>query len=216
MKLKPVEEDILFILYKLERDDRGIKIAEVVKNVNVSQSKVSLILKELSEKGLVVYTRYKSVRLTDTGRKVAAYLVRRHRVLERFLSDILKYDSVLSHVEAHRLEHSVSREFVDRLDSFLKYPAKDPHGNPIPREGMKYKEEGFLLSEANEGDELMVVAILDESPDFLKRLIDYSIYPGAKIKVLSKPPFGAMAIKIGDTNIAIDLSSAGKIRVKKV
>lgn len=104
--------------------------------LGVSPPAVSRMLKQMERQSLVAYTPYYGVRLTEKGREVALRIVRRHRLLELFLAEILKYDSQQVHDEAERLEHHISEEFEEKIDQLLGFPKKCPHGSPIPsREG---------------------------------------------------------------------------------
>ena len=90
------------------------------------------MLKQMQEQSLVSHTPYYGVRLTKKGRAVALQIVRRHRLLELFLTEILKYDSQRVHDEAERLEHHISDEFERKIDELLGFPKQCPHGSPIP------------------------------------------------------------------------------------
>jgi DtxR family Mn-dependent transcriptional regulator len=104
--------------------------------LGVSPPAVSRMLKQMERQSLVAHTPYYGVRLTEKGREVALRIVRRHRLLELFLSEVLKYDSQHVHDEAERLEHHISEEFEQKIDQLLGFPKKCPHGSPIPsREG---------------------------------------------------------------------------------
>ncbi|MGI8641921.1 MAG: metal-dependent transcriptional regulator [Pyrinomonadaceae bacterium] len=109
---------------------------DLAEYLKVSPPAVSRMLKQMKKQSLVAHTPYYGVRLTEKGRAVALKIVRRHRLLERFLADILGYNSHSVHDEAERLEHHISKEFEERIDALLGYPECCPHGSPIPnREG---------------------------------------------------------------------------------
>jgi len=140
-KLTVSKEDYLKAIWSLsERSTEGKSEAgtnDLAEMLEVSPPAVSRMLKRMENETLVSHTPYYGVRLTDKGREVAVKIVRRHRLLELFLSEILKYDSHLAHDEAERLEHHISDEFETKIDALLGFPKKCPHGSPIPsREGV--------------------------------------------------------------------------------
>lgn len=132
------KEDYLKAIWSLsERRAEGKTAEEAGTNdlavmLEVSPPAVSRMLKRMETERLVAHTPYYGVRLTKKGREVALKIVRRHRLLELFLAEVLKYDLQSVHDEAEHLEHHISDEFEARVDRFLNYPKKCPHGSPIP------------------------------------------------------------------------------------
>ena len=105
----------------------------IADRTGTSRAFVTKMLQSLHKQGLVEYAPYKGVHLTPSGRLSAKELLRHHRLLERFLTDILSFSPEAAHKEAERLEHVISEEFEARLDAFLNHPTTCPHGAPIPR-----------------------------------------------------------------------------------
>jgi DtxR family Mn-dependent transcriptional regulator len=139
-KVTTSKEDYLKAIWTLsERETNARQEAmtnDLAEHLQVSPPAVSRMLKQMERQNLVAHTPYYGVRLTEKGREVALSIVRRHRLLELFLTKILGYDSHLVHDEAERLEHHISDEFERRIDALLGFPKKCPHGSPIPsREG---------------------------------------------------------------------------------
>jgi DtxR family Mn-dependent transcriptional regulator len=139
-KVTTSKEDYLKAIWTLS--ERGAELkseaatGDLAELLAVSPPAVSRMLKQMERQSLVAHTPYYGVRLTEKGREVALSIVRRHRLLELFLTKILGYDSHLVHDEAERLEHHISDEFERRIDALLGFPKKCPHGSPIPsREG---------------------------------------------------------------------------------
>jgi len=127
--------DLLKAIHALEdiAPEGGVALpSEIADRTGTSRAFVTKMLKGLSEDGLVDYSPYRGVRLTGSGREAAIELSRHHRLLERFLTDILGFSKEGAHAEAERLEHVISEEFEARLDAFLGYPETCPHGAPIP------------------------------------------------------------------------------------
>ena len=140
-KVTTSKEDYLKAIWSLsERRAEGKSEAgtnDLSALLGVSPPAVSKMLKQMERQSLVAHTPYYGVRLTDKGREVALKIVRRHRLLELFLAQILGYPLDTAHDEAERLEHYISEEFETRIDKLLNFPVKCPHGSPIPsREGI--------------------------------------------------------------------------------
>jgi len=134
------KEDYLKAIWTLsEREPNGRNHAatkDLARRLQVSAPAVSRMLKQMQVQSLVSHTPYFGVRLTEQGRDIALRIVRRHRLIEVFLTRILNYSTQAVHDEAERLEHHVSDEFEQKIDALLGFPSRCPHGSPIPdREG---------------------------------------------------------------------------------
>ena len=129
------------------------------------------MLKTLSEANLATYTPYEGARLTDSGQRLAMKVIRRHRLLERFLAETLTMSWDEVHEEAEHMEHAASERLIDRIDAYLGYPAVDPHGDPIPRaDGSLAETEGVPLARCQPGQHFRVVRVMDQDPAFLRYL----------------------------------------------
>jgi DtxR family Mn-dependent transcriptional regulator len=131
----PSKEDYLKAIWTLserrtEQQTAGTK--ELAEMLLVSPPAISKMLKQMERQQLVAHIPYYGVSLTAKGREIAIRIVRRHRLLELFLSKILGYDSESVHDEAERLEHHISEEFEEKIDALLGFPKECPHGSPIP------------------------------------------------------------------------------------
>ncbi len=140
-KVTTSKEDYLKAIWTLsEREMSGRQEAmtnDLAERLQVSPPAVSRMLKQMERQSLVVHTPYYGVRLTTKGRAVALKIVRRHRLIELFLTEILSYAPEAIHAEAERLEHHISDEFETKIDALLGFPKRCPHGSPIPsREGI--------------------------------------------------------------------------------
>lgn len=124
--------DVLKAIHALETAQRPAPPSGIADRTGTSRAFVTKMLKEMRAHGLVDYAPYRGVRLTPKGARSAVELSRHHRLLERFLTDVLDFTPAGAHVEAERLEHVISEEFEARLDAFLNHPATCPHGAPIP------------------------------------------------------------------------------------
>ena len=126
-------EDYLKALFLLDPiGEKRIATGELAKATNVTPGSATAMIKTLAEAGLVRHRPHYGVQLTTTGRNLAVHVVRRHRIVELFLVQILGMDWGEVHDEAEKLEHAVSNEVIERMDALLGHPTADPHGDPIP------------------------------------------------------------------------------------
>ena len=126
-------EDYLRAVYHLMEENKEVKSVDLADYLDVTKPSVSEMLKELGNEGLIEHKKYSKVKLTARGHKIARSLTSKHRLIEKFLKDMLKVDTKKIHEEAHRLEHAFSDESINRLRKILGNPKYDPHGKPIPR-----------------------------------------------------------------------------------
>ena len=125
-------EDYLRAVYHLMEENNEVRSIDLADYLNVTKPSVSEMLKELSKEGLIGYKPYSKVKLTRKGHKIAQKLTSKHRIIERFLKDMLKANAKKIHEEAHRLEHAFSDDSIEKLRRLLGNPKEDPHGKPIP------------------------------------------------------------------------------------
>ncbi len=133
--VSPSKEDYLKAIWTLSErhaDKNEVGTNNLAEHLQVSPPAVSKMLKQMEQQSLVAHLPYYGVKLTEKGRTVAIRIVRRHRLLELFLSEVLKYDENSCHDEAEHLEHHISDEFERRMDALLGFPKSCPHGSPIP------------------------------------------------------------------------------------
>jgi len=124
--------DVLKAIHALETDTSAALPSDIADRTGTSRAFVTKMLLRMTEDGLVEYAPYHGVRLTAKGVRGAVELARHHRLLERFLADVLHFSPDGAHAEAERLEHVISEEFEARLAEFLHHPTTCPHGAPIP------------------------------------------------------------------------------------
>ena len=128
-------EDYLRGIYHLMEDARTnneVKSVQLADYLSVTKASVSEMLKELDKDGMIDYRRYSKLKFTKKGHKIAKEITSKHRIIERFLTDVLKMSPKIIHDEAHRLEHAFSDESIKKLRKLLGNPKQDPHGKPIP------------------------------------------------------------------------------------
>lgn len=181
----PAEENYLKTIYHLgQSGQKAVLTSEIATAMQTTSASVTDMLKKLSEKGLVEYERYKGARITRKGEKIALAVVRRHRLWEVFLTDVLKFGWDEVHVMAEQLEHVSSDELVLRLDHFLGHPRFDPHGDPIPdQQGRLQSAPQQRLSQAIPGSRVVISGVNDHQPAFLQFLRKKGLMPGTVLCV---------------------------------
>lgn len=217
---KPISstmEEYLENIYRLEEQYGVARTKLLAELVGVSLGTVTNTITSLEEQDLVTHKPYKGIRLTETGRKIALDVIRRHRLSERLLSGILKisWDKVHSH--ACKLEHAITSELIKPLEKALGHPETCPHGNPIPTAcGGIVKEESQPIVELDKGTKSVVTWITNEKQELLKYLMTLHLVPGSHIEVMEIAPFnGPITLKIGKEEHAISRKIASIVWVKK-
>ncbi len=210
-ELSSSAQDYLKVIWDLQEWDHGpVKPTAVAEKTGMKQSTVSGALGRLVDAGLVAHRPYGKVELTETGRRYAVTMVRRHRLLETFLVQVLGYGWDEVHEEADRLEHAVSDKMIDRIDDYLGHPTADPHGDVIP------SAEGNLppiptttrpLSEVSAGSTVRVQRVSDEDPRILRTLSNYHIGPGCLVQVESRQADDELAVSLTGTRPGSGLTS---------
>ena len=213
------EENYLKAIFHLEFEQGGeVNTNAIAESMETKPSSVTDMVQKLGEKGMLVYKRYKGVQLTEEGRKIAAYVIRKHRLWEVFLVEKLNFHWDQVHEIAEQLEHIKSDELIVRLDAFLGRPAFDPHGDPIPdKDGILKRTEKKLLSEIEKSHQGVCVGVKESSPEFLQYLDKKKISIGTKITVLGKEFFdGSMIIRVGNDQFFISHKIAENLFVQTV
>lgn len=170
--------------------DEPVSPTALAARVGVKPPTVSDAVRKLGRLGLVDYESYGAVALTPAGRVLALEMVRRHRLIETFLVEVLGYRWDQVHDEAESLEHAVSEFLVDRMDEVLGFPERDPHGDPIPRSGGEPELPGaVVLTGVEPGGEVTVERISDCDPALLRFFAGHGIGVGATLRVRPGAPF---------------------------
>ena len=169
----------------------------------------------MAKDGLVQISPSKVVSLTEAGRKAAARIVRRHRIAERWLTDMLGLDWVQADEEASKLEHALSDDVADRLHALIGRPATCPHGNPIPGVNSPRRRERPLAT-LKPGARSRVQRISEvaehEAPDLLRFLADHGFALGAEIETIRVTRGGGtQTVRVGDSEVPMSLDVASKI-----
>jgi DtxR family Mn-dependent transcriptional regulator len=212
-----VVEEYLETIYRLQEKDEVARTSDLVNLLRVAPGTVTNTVERLEKEDYVTHEPYKGVKLTEKGLKIALQVVRRHRLSERLLADILHVEWDKVHDAACKLEHGITDEIDKPLEKALRHPKTCPHGNPIPTKcGGILEEKSQPLSLLSEREKGIVVKITDEKSDLLRYLDTLGLVPGACIEILEKAPFnGPITLKVGSTNHAISRAMASVIQVKR-
>ena len=216
-------KDYLKATLALSETRRRVSTSALAQHLGVKPSSVTAMMQRLSRERprLVDYKSHQGFRLTKAGTRIALDVVRRHRLIEQFLVTVLDYGWDEVHDEAHRLEHSVTPQFIDRIDRFLGFPEVDPHGRPIPRkDGRMITPSERPLSEVPVGEVVRVSSVRSEEVEFLRYLTRVGLVLNASVKVLEAPSVGAvLRIEVrteeGDEQPMVGAGVAGKVYVAR-
>ena len=213
-----VVEDYAKAIYSLGHEGSDpVATSKLAERLAVTPGSVSAMVRKLDELGLAEHTPYRGVRLTAEGRRVALEVIRHHRLLELFLSEILEVPWDRVHAEAEVLEHVLSSELEQIISAKLGEPTRDPHGDPIPAADFSVEELDTLsLDELESGQAGRFVRISDSDPDMLRYLAERGIRPGERFEVVDRQPFGGpLTVRFeGDSEHALGGELARSMRVE--
>ena len=207
-------QDYLKAIWKLEHQGRATTSA-LAAELSVTPASATSMVKKLAGLGLVEHERYRGMRLTAPGERIALEVVRRHRQLELYLMEALGLGWDEVHAEAERLEHHLSEELEARIDAVLGHPTHDPHGDPIPTAQLVLvAEDGRRLSDVADGGAAVVRRVPDGDPELLRYLASLGVVPDQAIVLVERAPFdGPVTVEVNGARHAIGLGLAGRIEV---
>ncbi|WP_026543751.1 metal-dependent transcriptional regulator [Arthrobacter sp. 35/47] len=187
-----------------------ITVGAMAERIGVKPSTVSDGIRRLAKQGLVSHAPYGSIELTPAGREHAVAMVRRHRLLETFLVQVLGYGWDEVHDEAEVLEHAVSDTMITRIDELLEHPTRDPHGDPIPSPGdLPHPPEGAQLAAVDPHLPVKITRISDADPDMLRYFAELGLTPDTQLTVRAHRPYADITtIHLNDRAVDVDLSSS--------
>lgn len=198
---------------------RLVPMGQVASALGVTPGTATTMVKALSDSGLAEYEPYSGVRLTAAGERLAGLVLRRHRLVELFLVQVLGMSWDQVHDDAEQLEHVVSDRVIERIDEMLGRPTHDPHGDPIPTaEGTMPTHHHDSLMTCPLGMSLRVVRITDQDPAFLKFVERNELKPGRLIEVDSRDSAADAVTLVGTDRapITIGTRAASKLLVEAV
>ncbi len=198
------ERETLSAIAHLAGDQSPVRPGQLVKALRVSPATITARLKRLDELGLAEHIPYAGVTLTEQGSKIAVTVVRRHRIVERFLVDVLGYEWDEAESLARRFEHAMPREVVQRLYEHLGKPDTCPHGFPIPSPDSDSIPQLRALVELEPGDAAEIAVPSNTDADVVAYLAEIGVHPGVRVRVTEKLPFdGPVTITIGGEPITV-------------
>lgn len=208
-------EEYLEAVYRLEREGPGVTTSGLASELGVAPASVSGMLKKLASDGYLEYVARGDVKLTHKGLAVAVNVVRRHRLAECLLTDVLgmPWDEVQS--EACMLEHAITEKMEARLITILGDPKVCPHGLPIPPKDLSEPQRaGVPLAQIEVGSDAVVQGVTEEVPEILRYLGDVGLRPGARVRVHEKAPLGGpLTVEVEKQKHAISLELARMVVV---
>tara|TARA_B000000475_G_scaffold268136_1_gene260191 strand:+ start:99 stop:755 length:657 start_codon:yes stop_codon:yes gene_type:complete len=211
------EENYIKAILSVSLDTNSIvSTNEIAKILDTSPASVTEMIKKLQDKKLVIYEKYKGVKLSKTGRIKAFEILRKHRLWETFLVNKLDFSWGEVHDVAEQLEHIKSEKLTDKLDHFLNYPKFDPHGEPIPsKNGIIPSTKRITLSEMQISTKGIIMGVSLDNKEFLEHLTKINISIGTEIEAIDRIIFDqSMKIKINSKIEHISKEIANNILIK--
>ena len=218
MELTESMEDHLRLVYELGLDGEEVGVSALAGRLGISAPSVTGMAKRLAKAGLARRVPYQGLNLTEEGRKAALGVVRRHRLVELYLVEVVGYSWDEVHDGAERIEHAVSEEFVDRIEKLLGHPEVDAHGSPIPTKDGEVVERPYVpLAGIGCGERVVIRRVLDRDPEVLRHLSRMGLVLGAELEVLERHPFdGPLILGSGGESRVVSPKPAGHVFVEPV
>lgn len=208
-------EEYLECIYKLSESQGDVKSNQIAIAMGISAPSVAEMVKKMEDMGLVVKNINKSLTLTKAGEGKALNLIRKHRLSERFLTDLLNISWDKVHDEACKFEHVLSEEAEQGLNKLLGNPSTCPHGHPIPGNEQDESRQLIKLSELNRGQEAVIEAVSENNTEILRYIGTLNLKPKTQIFIEDKAPFsGPLTLIVNDKEkVVIGPEIAGLILV---
>jgi DtxR family transcriptional regulator, Mn-dependent transcriptional regulator len=214
-------ENYLKVIYQaqlaLEHDEALVPMGHVATALGVVPGTATTMVKTLSESGLARYEPYAGVRLSDAGQRLAASVLRRHRLIELFLVKVMGMSWAEVHDEAEHLEHAVSDRLIERIDDMLGRPAVDPHGDPIPTpDGLVGRADHDDLLTCPLRTPVVVTRVLDQDAGFLRFIEDSRLEPGRPLVVEERDAAAdrVQVVQSGERRVMLGMRAASKVLVR--
>ena len=217
--LTPSAEEYLEAIYRLGGQESPVHLSDLAQRLDLSAASVNEMVRRLEEQNLVHYMPYKGVKLSYEGTCRALAVLRRHRLWERFLTDMLGLPWDMVHQEACRLEHAASEAVTEKLADLLQQPERCPHGKPMPPPGCQPipQQEAIPLSSLKVGQRSQVAHIAREDPELLRYLETLGLFPDVEIEVEQIAPFdGPLTLYINGASQVIGHTVASTIYVNHI
>ncbi len=210
------EREALKALYRLTKDGGSAHTGDLAESLGVSPATSTATIKRMADRGFVDHKPYKGVELTRKGRRIAVRAIRRHRIVERFLSDMLGYAWNEADRLATSFEHELPQEVEDRLFVALDRPSSCPHGFPIPAPEVADIPVLPPLYALEPGDIAVVAVPGSTDPDVVRFLDDLGLRPGVEVEVKEKHPFdGPLVLRVNGHDRTVGEKVARQVFVRK-
>lgn len=221
LRVSETIENYLESIYNMQDEGKYVIAARLSERLGVKPPTVSQTLQRMVRDRLIIIDDDKEIKFTKRGLEVAEAAIRRHRIVERFMTDFLGIGWAVAHVEAESLQHAMSDLIEEKLIEALGNPTSCPHGNPIPgMQSTRLPSDAFTLDNAEEKQQVSILRITEEG-ERDARLLDYlqknKLVPGTQVKVKEVAPWGGLiTLRLGRKNISLGLKAARTIWVQPV
>jgi len=198
-------ENYLKNIYKIQATDGKVTTTSLSDRLQISPASVTEMVKKLADDGSLTHTPYKGFELTESGKRQALKVVRKHRLWEMFLVEVLHFGWDEIDEEAEKLEHFMSAKMEDKVDEVLGHPRVDPHGDPIPAsDGSMKKIRSVPLAEIEEGSTVRILRVSDNSPELLQYASSVGLTLNKKITIKQRMKFDdSLIVRIGTKELTI-------------
>lgn len=218
-----VAEEYLETIYNMGMEGEPVISARLAEKFRVSRPTVTETVRRLAANGYVTQNVDKTIELTKLGRDITENVLRRHRLAERMLFDLLGMDWIQAHEQAHSIEHGMTEELAQQISEKLGHPLTCPHGNPIPgnaTSGIAFlrEREAFRLADAQPGEPLelvLVSEVVEDESKVLRQVGDVGLHPRAQLTVLEASPETGVAICVKDATRTVPFDLATKLWVTR-
>ncbi len=213
-------QDYLAEAYRLayyQKDNPFVSTSDLAEVLHVSAPAVTRMVQRLKEAGFLDHEPYRGITLTPKGEHEALMSIRRHRLVERFLVDVMRFGWHEVHDAADEFGANISDKLVKRMDEMSGFPRRCPHGEPIPTaDGKMPRVVDYPLSHAKQGSDLVISRVHTHDTEKLQYLDSLGLKPGARFHLLARAPFnGPLQLRVGDEAHFIGFELAGALRVCK-
>ncbi len=209
-------QEYLEAIYRLGGYLEPVSLSDLAEHLDLTAPSVNEMVRRMEEQGLVRYAPYKGVQLLEKGACEALAVLRRHRLWERFLTDMLNLPWDVVHEEACRLEHAASDTVTEKLAELLEHPDRCPHGNPLPPPGCQpvSPSEAVPLTQLQPQQRGQVAYIAREEPELLRYIESLGLLPDTQVIVEQVAPFdGPIAVRVNGQAQTIGYNAAQTVYI---
>jgi DtxR family Mn-dependent transcriptional regulator len=214
--LSDATENYIKVIQALERRYGQASTKRIAQALSVTMPSVTRMVKRLAADGLIEHKPYQGAVLTSNGHRIANTILRRHRLVEVFLHQTLEVPWDEVHTYAEKMEHAIDERLTERIDAYLGFPQKDPHGSPIPQvDKSTAAPQGLALDQVAPGTRVRLLEVPDDDPEFLRHLDRLNLTIGTVVVVDQNSPYtDAIMLRLEDTPIPLGRRMAALIRVE--